>query len=55
MADENETARLSVILPTSLRVELEQLAERNERPLSGEVRLALREHVQTSGVPGRAT
>jgi len=51
-------ARLSAFLPAELKRELEQLAERNERSVGGEVRLALRRHldqeITTAGSGERA-
>ncbi len=39
-------ARVATILPRDLREELERLARENERTLSGEFRLAIREHLE---------
>jgi predicted transcriptional regulator len=38
-------ARVAAALPRELRRQLERLARRNDRSLSGEFRVALREHV----------
>lgn len=46
MADVTETTTIAVRIPSDLADRLEELAAENERTLSGEVRVALRAHVE---------
>jgi hypothetical protein len=45
----SESRFIAALVPLSMRAELERSAAANERTLSGEIRLALREHL---GDPG---
>jgi hypothetical protein len=42
----SESKFITALVPPSMRAELERSAAANERTLSGEIRLALREHLE---------
>jgi predicted transcriptional regulator len=43
--------RVTVRLPVDMREAAEKLAERHERTLGGEIRLALRHHIEREAAP----
>jgi hypothetical protein len=45
----SESRFIAALVPPSMRAELERSAAANERTLSGEIRLALREHLEDPG------
>jgi hypothetical protein len=45
----SESRFIAALVPLSMRAELERSAAANERTLSGEIRLALREHLEDPG------
>ena len=45
----SESRFIAALVPPSMRAELERAAHANERSLSGEIRLALREHLEDPG------
>jgi hypothetical protein len=45
----SESRFIAALVPLSMRAELERSARANERTLSGEIRLALREHLEDPG------
>jgi hypothetical protein len=45
----SESRFIAALVPDSMRSELERAARANERTLSGEIRLALREHLESPG------
>ncbi len=51
----NGSEKISAAIPTELRVELERQARANDRSMSAEVRLALREHVTSPASSARPT
>jgi hypothetical protein len=55
----SESRFIAALVPLSMRADLERSAAANERTLSGEIRLALREHLEDPGAsvpppPGRS-
>jgi len=47
-------ARANTLLPATLHDDLRTVAERNERTIAAEVRMAIREHVERELQAGRA-
>jgi TraY domain len=45
----SESRFIAALVPPAMRAELERSARANERTLSGEIRLALREHLEDPG------
>jgi hypothetical protein len=45
----SESRFIACLVPPAVRAELERAAAANERSLSGEIRLALREHLEDPG------
>ena len=45
----SENRLIAALVPDSMRADLERAARANERTLSGEIRLALREHLEGPG------
>ena len=45
---ERQADKISFVAPASLRAELERRASESERSLSGEIRAALKEHLERS-------
>jgi TraY domain len=45
----SESRFIAALVPPSMRAELERSARANERTLSGEIRLALKQHLEDPG------
>lgn len=54
MAKPKELVHLGVTVPATLKKQLEQLANKNRRKISEEVRIAVEDHLKASASPAAA-